>query len=128
MGEAWTTWSRFCRDCCWWEGGGQGNEYVIFFYRREFTFLFLILITRIVHEFFQVTSLKMTRHQKRKIDETHVEVNTGKKIFSNIFCSILFIFLFVLKSCLNWKLKRNHRDKGNQKVHVLDGLSDQLGL
>lgn len=23
---------------------------------------------------FQVTSLKMTRHQKRKIDETHVEV------------------------------------------------------
>lgn len=46
----------------------------------QFTFLFLVLITRLVLEFFQVTSLKMTRHQKRKIDETHVEVGTGHKL------------------------------------------------
>ena len=58
----------------------------------EFTFLFLILITRIVHEFFQVTSLKMTRHQKRKIDETHVEVNTGKK---NIFKYFLLHLIYI---------------------------------
>lgn len=45
------------------------------------TFLFIILLFQIpafIFRFcscaFQVTSLKMTRHQKRKIDETHVEV------------------------------------------------------
>lgn len=54
------------------------------------------MITKVMHEFFQVTSLKMTRHQKRKIDETHVEVNTSQNLivlFSEFRCSILFIFL-----------------------------------
>jgi hypothetical protein len=89
------------------------DEAVLFFFMPctfdllllHFIFLFLLLITKIVHEFCQVTSLKMTRHQKRKIDETHVEVNTSQILtflFSEFRCSILFIFLFEnLKFYLN---------------------------
>jgi hypothetical protein len=44
--------------------------------------------------FIQATSLKMTRHQKRKIDETHVEVFEylffviGSQDFSSLFVGI----------------------------------------
>lgn len=70
------------------------NTFIICFSHRIY-FFFLILITRIVHEFFQVTSLKMTRHQKRKIDETHVEVNTSKKYFPIFFApSYLYSSLY----------------------------------
>lgn len=42
----------------------------ILFWKKPYKYL---------HDPFQVTSLKMTRHQKRKIDETHVEVLLRQK-------------------------------------------------
>lgn len=68
-------------------------------------------------EFFQVTSLKMTRHQKRKIDETHVEVGTGHKLLLILWREVLFtVLLVVMKSYLYQnlqnQLERSSEPKG----------------